>query len=191
MILLFLLWILSISILTLNLRWTFKVLSGEDHRSTVYPTLFHGIQEYFENYRELSISSLEEFNVLGGMSYVKTYYKKRSEMYSIPNEMSTFTKYSLTRLAIKANNLEQFEIFLKEFEGTKFIETLRTSWACNVADFYVKNNENQKALELYQFIALKHPKSIQAQKGLGDTYSSLKIPDMAKKAYQKASELEE
>ena len=131
-----------------KLRWTFKVLSGEEHRSTVYPALYHGIKDYFDYYSELTFKNLKEFYNAGGMPYVRGYYKKRSEKYAIPNEMSTFSKYSLTRLSIRANNLAQFEIFLKEFKEIEFIGSLRVNWACNIADFYSKNDKKQKALRL-------------------------------------------
>jgi pimeloyl-ACP methyl ester carboxylesterase len=174
---------------TTRLRWTFKVLSGEEHRSTVYPALYHGIRDYFEYYTDVRFADLEEFTAKGGMTFVRNYYKKRTELYDLPNEMSTFTKYNLIRLAIRANNLVQFETFLKEFKGLEFITDLRTSWACILADFYVTSDKKQKALQMYQFITSKHPKSIRAQKGLGDAYSSLKMMVKAKKAYAIAESL--
>jgi hypothetical protein len=172
-----------------NLRWNFKILSEEEHRSTPYPALYHGILDYFENYRELSFSSLEDFNKTGGMPYVYSYYKKRSDLYNIPNEMSLFTKYNLTRLSIRSNDFKQFEAFIKEFKDHKFIGSLRVNRACTIADFYIKNNEKNKALILYQFIATKHPKSIRVYESLGDLYKSIGNQNKANEAYKKSTDL--
>ena len=153
---------------TTNLRWSFKVLSGEEHRSTVYPALYHGIQEYFENYKEISFKDFNEFKLKGGISFVKKYYTKRAELYKLPNEMSPFSKYDIVRKAIRANDFNGFEKLVSEFGSYKLIEKLRANWACNIADFYVKNDKKQKALKLYQFINKVFPTSKRGQKGLDD-----------------------
>jgi predicted alpha/beta superfamily hydrolase len=174
---------------TTNLRWKFKVLSGEEHRSTVYPALYHGLNDYFEYYKELPISNLENFNKQGGISYVNAYYKKRSELYNIQNEMSLFTKYNLTRLAIRSNNFTQFEAFIKEFQENKFIGSLRVNRACTIVDFYIKNDKKQKALSFYRFLATKHPKSMRVYNGLGNLYKSIGNQKKADEAYKKVADL--
>jgi len=153
---------------TTNLRWIFKVLSGEEHRSTVYPALYHGLQEYFEFYKEISFKDFDEFRVKGGIPFVRKYYTKRAELYHLPNEISPFARYDIIRKAIRANNFNSFEELVSEFGSFKLIEKLRANWACNIADFYSKNNKNQKALKLYQFITKTFPTSKRAQKGLND-----------------------
>jgi len=153
---------------TTSLRWKFKVLSGEEHRSTVYPALYHGIQEYFENYTEVSFSDLKDFNAKGGLNYIKKYYGKRYELYGLSKELAPFTKYAIVRLAIQANEFNSFEELLSAFGSNKLIAELRASWACNIANFYVKKNKNQKAIKLYEFIVKTFPTSNRAQKGLSD-----------------------
>jgi len=151
-----------------NLRWKFKVLSGEEHRSTVYPALYHGIQEYFEYYTEVSFSNLEDFNTKGGINYIKKYYDKRYELYGLSKKLAPFTKYAIVRLAIKENEFNSFENLVSQFGSYKLIKELRASWACNIADFYVKSKKNQKAIKLYEFIVKTFPTSERAQKGLND-----------------------
>ena len=153
---------------TTNLRWKFKVLSGEEHRSTVYPTLYHGIQEYFENYTQISFTDLEDFNNKGGLKYVKQYYKKRHKLYGLSKDLAPFTKYAIVRLAIQANEFNSFENLFSQFGSYKLIVELRASWACVIADFYVKKDKKQEALKLYQFITKTFPTSKRAQKGLSD-----------------------
>ena len=105
-----------------NLRWKFKVLSGEEHRSTVYPALYHGIQAYFENYTEVNFSDLEDFNTKGGLNYVQEYYEKRHKLYGFSKELAPFTKYAIIRLAINDDNYNQFKSLVTNYK----IETLVT-----------------------------------------------------------------
>ncbi len=153
---------------TTKLRWKFKVLSGEKHRSTVYPALFHGLQEYFNYYREISFRDFKEFTKKGGIPYVRSYYAKRAELYNLPNKMSPFSRYNIIRKAIRANEFKSFEKLVSEFGAHNLIAELRPSWACNIADFYAKNNKKQKAIKLYQFIAKTFPTSNSAKKGLNE-----------------------
>ena len=169
-----------------NLRWNFRELVGEEHRSTPYTTLYHGIKEYFENYREISFKDLEEFNEKGGMLFVKEYYNKRSKLYNLPNEMSIYTKYSITRLAIRADNYNQFDAFVHRFNKNEFIYALRINWACSIAEFYLKNNKYKKAIEMFSFIADNNPKSSRPLKGLGDSYLANGEKKAAVKAYKKS-----
>lgn len=169
-----------------KLRWHFRELVGEDHGSTPYAILYHGLKEYFENYREISFKDLKEFNKKGGMMFVKDYYNKRSKLYSLPNEMSVFTKYSLTRLAIRADNYNQFDAFVNGFKNNEFISVLRINWACSIAEFYLKNNKYKKAIEMYSFIADNNPKSSRPLNGLGDSYLGNGEKKAALKAYKKS-----
>jgi predicted alpha/beta superfamily hydrolase len=153
---------------TTNLRWKFKVLSGEEHRSTVYPTLYHGIQEYFEAYREIQFKDLNEFITKGGIPYVKKYYSKRSKLYNLPNKIAPFTKYIMLRTAMRADNFAHFDEMYSTFGSDELLKVIRVSRACEVADFYIKNNKKQKALKLYQFITKAFPTSKKAQNGLSN-----------------------
>ena len=153
---------------TTNLRWKFKVLSGEEHRSTVYPALYHGIQEYFENYTQINFTDLKDFNNKGGLNYVNQYYEKRFKLYDLPKEIAPFTKYAIVRLAINANEFNSFENLFLQFGAYKLIEELRASWAFNIADFYVKKDKKQEALKLYQFIVKTFPTSKSAKEKLNN-----------------------
>jgi hypothetical protein len=72
----------------------------------------------------------------------------------------------MIRLAMRASDFNSFEELYSEFGTHQLIENLRANWACNIADFYIKNKKKQKALKLYQFIAKTFPASKRAQKGL-------------------------
>ena len=149
-----------------NLRWKFKVLQGEKHRSTVYPALYHGIQAYFENYTEVNFSDLEDFNSKGGLNYVQKYYEKRHKLYGFSKELAPFTKFIIIRLAIRANDYNQFDKFVTYFNKEKLVSQLRASRAFAIANFYVKHGKKQKAVELYKLLIKTYPTSKRAQKAI-------------------------
>lgn len=149
-----------------NLRWKFKVLTGEEHRSTVYPALFHGLQEYFENYTEINFSDLEEFNTKGGLNYVNKYYDKRFKLYGLSKELAPFTKFAIIRLAIQAKDYNQFHNLVTSFKKETLISELRLSRLFVIADFYTENKKTKEALAFYKLLSEKYPASERLQKAL-------------------------
>ena len=149
-----------------NLRWNFKELNGEVHRSTPYSTLYHGIQEYFNHYQELSFSSLEDFNSRGGLVYFKEYYKIRHEKYGKNIQPSHFNRFALLRLAIRANDFDAFDHLFKQLNGEQLTTELKASRACSLADFYLINGNKTKASKLYKIILEKHPTDERALEGI-------------------------
>ncbi|WP_350292734.1 alpha/beta hydrolase-fold protein [uncultured Croceitalea sp.] len=170
-------------------NWTFRELQGEEHRSTPFITLYHGIKKQFSYYPELQFNNLEEFMDTGGIDYVYDYYQKRAEKYGFPKELSDWTMFSITRNAIRANNFEIFDSLVEEFKATKFIGRLRVSRACSIAGFYLKNKQHENAIELFKLIADKHPTSERPLNGLGDVYKELKQKRDASRYYKKAKKL--
>ena len=142
-----------------KLRWEFKVLTGEEHRSTVYPALYHGIQAYFENYTEVNFSDLDDFNLKGGLNYVKKYYDKRHKLYGFSKELAPFTKYAIIRLAIKDDNYNQFESLVTNFKKETLITHLRESWSDLIGQFYIKNKKKSEGVEFYKLLSKKYPNS--------------------------------
>ena len=174
-----------------TMNWTFRELKGEQHRSTPFTTLYHGIKEYFHFYPELQFSSLEDFTKAGGLNYVYNYYKKRAKQFGFSHELTKWTMFTLTRNAMRANDYDQFEVFLNEFKKTKFLSEIRVSRACSIAEFYVKNKQYDKAITLFSYLTEKHPNSERPLNGLGDTYKELKEEEKASLYYKKAKKVSE
>ena len=152
-----------------RLRWYFKDLKGEQHRSTPYTTIYHGILSYFNFYQDLHLSTLDELNKLGGLAYFNDYYQTRHKLYGKDLEPPTFSKYSLLRLAIKAKEFETFKKFHEEFGGDKLTKQLRVSWAFIVAEFYLSNGDKKEARNIFQIILEDNPDSKRAKEGLSKT----------------------
>jgi predicted alpha/beta superfamily hydrolase len=172
-----------------TMNWTFMELEGEEHRSTPFTTLYHGIKKYFNYYPELQFNSLEEFSNAGGLNYVYDYYKKRALQFGFSTDLSDWTMFSLTRNAIRAEDYEQFDTLVNEFKKTEFISRLSVSRACSIAEFYLEHKQYDLAIDLFTLLAEKHPNSESPLKGLGDTYTELKQERKANRFYKKAKEL--
>ncbi|GAA4272938.1 alpha/beta hydrolase-fold protein [Aquimarina gracilis] len=172
-----------------SMSWEYRELNGEEHRSTPYSTLYHGITNYFRYYPELQFSTIEEFKNSGGLDYVYDYYKKRSSQFGFPTDLSDWTMFSLIRNAIRANDFKYFETFINEFQKTGVIERLRVNRSCLIAEFYLKNKQYNNAIELFSLLAEKHPNSERPLYGLSDTYKELQQNQKAEKFYEKANAL--
>ncbi len=170
------------------LNWTFKKLEAEEHRSTPFTTLYHGIREYYQYFPELQFNSLEEFNAAGGLPYVYNYYEQRAKQYNFQAKLSDWTMFSLTRNAMRANNYRQFDTFVKEFKETNFLKRLRINRAMSIANFHLQNNQYEAALKIYSLLVEQHPDSEKPLNGLGNTYSAMNDEKTALKFYKKAKE---
>jgi len=169
-----------------KLDWTYMGLEDEEHRSTPYTSLYHGLRKYFYYFPELQFTSLEKFSEAGGLRFVDDYYEKRAAKYGLAREPSDWTMFSITRNAIRANDFEQFEDLLGAFRGTNFLERIRLSRACIVAEFYIQNSRFDKAIDLFQLLAKIHPDSERPLSGLGDTYKEMGDDKQASIYYEKA-----
>lgn len=170
-------------------NWTFKKLMNEEHRSTPYSTIYFGLTDFYHYYPELQFDNLNEFNKFGGLPYVYNYYQKRANQYGFPTDLSDWTMFSITRNAIRADDFKEFEKLISEFKSTEFISRLSITRACSIAEFYLKHKEYDKAINLFLFLAEKHPKSERPLNGLGDTYKELKKEKKASLYYKKAKKV--
>jgi len=171
-----------------KMNWAFEELDGEEHRSTPYSTLYRGLRKQFEAYPELQFSSLDEFLEAGGLPYVYAYYKKRAEKYGFPAELTDWTMFSITRNAMRANNLGHFEKLVEEFRSTGYIKRLRVNRACSIAEFYLENKQPAKARELFMEITEASPGSSRALNGIGNSYKAEEKEQLANKYFNRAEE---
>jgi len=170
--------------------WTFMELEEEEHRSTPFSTLYHGIRKYYRYYPELQFNTLEEFTKTGGFPYVYDYFRQRSERHNFPAGLSDWTMFTLTRNAMRSNNFKQFESFMKEFQDTDFIKRLNANRTISIADFYLNHSQHEEALKLLTTLSIKHPNSKNLLTQIGDIYTKMNDTDNALKFYKRARALE-
>jgi predicted alpha/beta superfamily hydrolase len=174
-----------------SMNWIFRELEGEEHRSTPFTTLYHGIAKAYEYYPELQFNSLADFHAAGGLKHVYDYHQKRAVQFGFSNQLSDWTMFSLVRNAMRADNYNEFDALVNEFEGTQFMSRLRVNRACSIAAFYSENKQYTKAIELFNLLAEKHPNAAGPLNGLGDIFTKMEDQTKARMYYKKANELSE
>ncbi|WP_271784613.1 alpha/beta hydrolase-fold protein [Aquimarina algiphila] len=170
----------------ITLRWEYIYLQNEEHRSTSYHTLYHGLKRYYHYYPELQFNSLKEYESSGGMDNIITYYKKRAKQFDFPEGIAQGTMWNLVKKASDEDDYTAFNTFINQFKSKGFLEKLRTNWGCVFAEFYLKHNQPKKAEELYLFFSTKFPELARPINGLGDVYLTLKNKDKARAYYKQA-----
>lgn len=146
-----------------GLKWAFLKLDIEQHRSTGYPTLYHGIRNYFKYYQEFEVENLENFINAGGLGYAYNYVKEGADKYGFAPELSLWSKFTIIRSAMRAEDFYHFETLLNSLNKTEFIDELIDSsmdyTISHFAAFYEKNNHFKEAIELYDLLLKKYPDS--------------------------------
>ncbi|TJY35965.1 alpha/beta hydrolase-fold protein [Pontimicrobium aquaticum] len=146
-----------------KLQWHHLKLDIEQHRSTGYPTLYHGLRNYFKYYQELQPNNLKKFINAGGLDYAYQYTKERAKRHGFSPELSLWSKFTIVRSAMRADNFYHFETLLNALNKQELIQGLmndnRDYAISNFAAFYEKNNRYKEAIELYDLLLKKHPDS--------------------------------
>lgn len=173
-----------------SFNWTYRKLAGEEHRSTPYSTLYHAITSYYKYYPELQFKTLQEFNDAGGLEYVNEYYAKRAAQYGFPIELTTWTKFTIIRNAIRAKDFDQFDKLFEQLKSYEFIGSLKRSRPFEIAEFYEQHGKYEKAIEIYEVLIKTRPDSEYPLRGLGDAYTALGQKRKAASYYKQASKIQ-
>lgn len=169
-----------------GLDWSYLQLLNEEHHSTGYPTLYHGLRSYFKYYPEFQVDSFKKFIKAGGLDYAYAYSKERARRYGFSSELSSWSKYAIIRNAIRANDYGHFKMYTDEFVTNEFIRTMKTR-SLNLSDFYEKNGNYKKAIDIYKVLLELYPDSEDILTRTGNAYISLdNNVDEAEKYFQRA-----
>ena len=146
-----------------GLQWSFLKLDIEQHRSTGYPTLYHGLRNYYKYYQELQPNNLQKFINAGGLDYAYRYTKERANRHGFSPELSLWSKFTIVRSAMRADDFYHFETLLNALNKKEFINELMNGnmeyVLSDFAAFYEKNNRFKEAINLYDLLLKKHPDS--------------------------------
>ncbi|MEO2050915.1 MAG: alpha/beta hydrolase-fold protein [Allomuricauda sp.] len=145
-----------------GLAWTYFEFELEEHRSTGYPTLYHGLRDYFKYYQEFETNNLQKFMAAGGMDFARDHAKQRAEKYGFSPELSLWSRFTIIRSAMRADEYEQFETLLNALDKKSFLKELvanRDYAVSQMAAFYEKHNRFQEAIALYDLLLKKYPDS--------------------------------
>lgn len=146
-----------------DLNWSYLKLDIEKHRSTGYPTLYHGLRNYFKYYQEFEVNNLQKFIEAGGIKYAHQYNDERAHRHGFSSNLSLWSRYTIVRSAFRAEDYNYFTKFMEAFNSEEFIDELIKGnmdyGATFIADFYKKNKDYNKALQIYELLLKKHPNS--------------------------------
>jgi hypothetical protein len=170
----------------LKFQWSYLELANEEHLSTAFPTLYHGLRKHFEYYSEFQQDNLSKFLKMGGLDYAYQYSKLRGEQYGFSKELSDWSKYTIIRSAIRANDFSYFEKFMNEFMSEDFIKSIKNR-ALEFASFYDTHKKYSKSIAIYNQVLKIYPKSkrillriAKAYELNGDLTNSKKYSKLAK-----------
>ncbi|GGK34393.1 hypothetical protein GCM10007962_31030 [Yeosuana aromativorans] len=146
-----------------GLQWAFLKLDIEQHRSTGYPTLYHGIRNYYKYYQEFEVDNLQKFINEGGLDYAYKYVKERANRHGFVPELSLWSKFTIIRSAMRERDFYHFETLLNSLNKQELINELADSnldyALSHFAAFYEKNNQFIEAVQLYNLLLKKYPDS--------------------------------
>ena len=169
-----------------GLDWFYSKLINEEHSSTGYPTLYHGLRLYFKYYPQFQEDSFKKFIKEGGLKYAYEYSKKRADKYGFSSDLSSWSKYTIIRAAMRANDYGHFQKYANEFVTKEFIGDMKYR-TLDIADFYKKNRNAKKAIEIYEVLLISFPESEDILRRIGNAYLSIDNTNEAKK-YLKLAE---
>jgi hypothetical protein len=146
-----------------GMQWSFLKLDIEQHRSTSYPTLYHGLRNYYKYYQEFETNNIQKFINAGGLDYAYRYAIERANRYGFSPELSLWSKFTIIRSAMRAEDFYHFETLLNSLNKQKLINELANSNMAyalsHFAAFYENNNRFKEAINLYDILLKKYPDS--------------------------------
>ncbi len=155
-----------------KLKWKYDLFDNENHYSTTIITMNEGLKSFFKEYPPIRYYSFDQFNKDGGITGLKTLFKKRGERYQISKEVHSDTKRYLFLLAVRENNFTIFSELDNEFPN--FLASFsRDNMFERFGQFYVKHTAYKKAINYYKKGVQKFPKSVRLQTRLKEAYKLL------------------
>ena len=143
-----------------NLRWKYELFNDEVHETLGHLAMYKGIKHYYHNYDDLVFESLQQFDDLGGLDYLATYFKERSQRFGPNKKVEMDTKNILIWSALNEDDFKYFNSFVKEFEG--ILENKRHAnayWKNRLGHFYLKHKDYKNAKIFFETGLSRYPKS--------------------------------
>ncbi len=178
-----------------HLKWKYELFNDEVHESLAYLALYHGLKYYYHNFNSLVFSSIDSYNELGGMDYIKEYYNARGKRFGLPLEPDNSVKNSLIWLAWNRNNYEYFHMFMTEFSDVLSTQRYASAyWQNRLGQFYLKHKNYESAIGFFETGIEKYPDASRMASmyfGLGMAWAGKGDKKQAKKNIKMAIALAE
>ncbi|WP_298511572.1 alpha/beta hydrolase-fold protein [uncultured Kordia sp.] len=143
-----------------NLVWNYDLHNNEVHESLAHLALYKGLKFYYHNYNSLVFESIQQYIDLGGMEYLTSYFKGRSERFGFDNTIDNSTKNALIWLAWKRDRFEYFKLFMTEFKDVLTTKRYDSAyWQHRFGQFYLKHKDYPNAIKYFNTGLSKYPNS--------------------------------
>ncbi|WP_298426542.1 alpha/beta hydrolase-fold protein [uncultured Kordia sp.] len=143
-----------------NLVWKYHLDNEEIHESLAHSALYKGLKFYYHNYNSLVFESIQQYIDLGGMDYLKTYFKERAKRFGKDETIDDGTKNSLIWLAWNRDNFEHFKLFMTEFKDVLTTKRYASAyWQNRFGQFYLKHKDYQNAIKYFNAGLTTYPNS--------------------------------
>jgi len=176
-----------------NVIWKYEKFNNEVHESLAYVAMYHGLIHYYHNYPSLVFSSIDEFNDLGGIPYLRTYFKNRSERFDFPKDIDDSTMNGLIFQTLNEDDIETFDLFMNEFSSVLSTPRYDSAyWQNRFAQFYLTHQQSKSAISYFTTGISKYPTSDLVPVmylGLGDAYQIDENESQALTSYKAALKL--
>ncbi|HAA10410.1 MAG TPA: esterase [Cytophagales bacterium] len=143
-----------------NLIWEYQLFNDEVHETLAHLALYKGLKFYYHNYDSPVFESVQQFEDLGGMEYLNTYFKERAKRFGGDGRIDNGTKDALIWLAWNRDNFEYFHLFMTEFEDV--LATTRYAsayWQNRFGQFYLKHEDFPNAIKYFEAGLTQYPGS--------------------------------
>lgn len=154
------------------LDWKSLYLQNEEHHSTPYPTLYHSLRNYFTYYPEFQEDNLQKLRDAGGLEYAYRYAQQRGDTYGLSDTLSTWSKFTIIRSAIRANDYPQFEKFTDALLTDDFLKDLKNR-AYEIGQFYDKHTKYTEAIAIYKVLLEQRPDSERLLNRIANAYQAM------------------
>jgi O-antigen ligase/tetratricopeptide (TPR) repeat protein len=122
--------------------------------------------------------------ILGATDIASARSSFQSATSALPSDFDSYL--NLAMLEQRAGNVPEAESLL--VKATQIAPCGKTFY--RLAQFYVRTNRPEKAIEPFQSAREREPRNVQNLRALGDTYRKLKRTDEARQTYEVITELE-
>lgn len=176
-----------------GLKWKYELFNKEEHETLAYASMYQGLRFFYHNYGSLVFSSIDAFEEMGGIPYLRSYFKSRGERFDLPTEIDVSTKNSLIWLAWKRDRFEAFDLFMTEFEDVLSTRRYANSyWQNRLAQYYLTYEFFDTAISFFERGLSEYPDErymAEMQIGLGSAYLGKGDKKLARKHFKKGIEI--
>lgn len=176
-----------------NLKWEYELLEEDDHWSTPYRTIYRGLLNYYHDFEPLRFKSLAAVEEQGGLKHLEAHYAARGERYGVSKDIHRRTVFHLLRVAMSADNYTFFDDVMNRYGSNQFSDWYKwdhwNRFLHRYGRFYLKHNQPDKALAVFQKTRDKFPNEAFTYHDLGDGYKAKGDLDQARTYYKRAVEV--